>query len=226
MQFLVSAVDESTREPIPSFSLQMDPQDNQSGGEVSGSGVLRASLSGGRYAMLVSAKGYLTEVLEGIEIPGKATGGGYSTYPINDVDTFVGTTIGLRISLRKIDPTINRKTRRRPFLSDTVFYEITSPTPEIVGGSGSLMNRIRRGASSIVYGGDKVVLAKSWFTAYIDKGGRVVRVDVENKGRHDVDQLITRALYETKFSPGQILGKPVNSKIMIPFEFTLRGQKK
>ncbi len=227
VQFLVTARDERTREPIQSFSIQMDPQDDRgNGGMVSGSGVLRASVSGGRYALLVSAKGYLTEVLEGIDIPGRSTGGGYSTYPINDVETFSGFTIGLNVSLRKLDPNANRKTRRRPFLSDTTFYDITSPAPELVGGSSSLLNRIRRGSASVVSGTDTVVIAKTWFYVYIDKTGRVVRVEVTNKGRRDVDDLITHALFETKFSPGQILGKPVNSKIMIPFELTLKATRK
>jgi hypothetical protein len=227
VQFLVTARDELTREPIQDFSLQLDPQDDQSsGGSVSGSGVLRASISGGRYAMLVSAKGYLTEVLEGIDIPGQSTGGTFSNYPINEVEPFSGITIGLNVSLRKLNPAVNRKTRRRPFLSDTAFYDITSPAPELRGGSSSLLTRIRKGSASLLGGGDSIVIAKSWFTAFIDKTGRVVQVKAMNRGRRDVDQLISDALYQTKFTPGQILGKPVNSKIMIPFELTLKPPKK
>jgi hypothetical protein len=227
VQFLVTARDESTREPIANFSLQADPQDNQSnGGVVSGSGILRVSLSGGRFALLVSAKGYLTEVLEGIDIAGKRTGGGVSTYPINDLDTFSGTTIGLNISLRRLDPNINRKTRRRPFLSDTTFHDITSPAPELVGGSTPLLNRIRNASSSILSGSDSAIAAKTWCTVYINKMGNVVRVEIGNKGRYDVDKLIIDALYQTRFSPGKILGKPVNSKIMIPLELTLKAPKR
>jgi len=227
VQFLVTARDEDTRQPIPSFSLQADPQDDQSGGgSVTGSGVLRVGLTGGKYALLISAPGYLMEVLEGVEIPGKHTWGVYSTYPGGHIDVFSGTTIGLDVSLRHLDLKSARKTRRRPFLSDTTFYEITSPPPQLVGGTSALIRKVRSAVQPVLRVNRDDIKVASFYIAYIDKKGNVVRVAIQQKGRYDIDALIIDAISHSKFSPGQILGNPVNSKIMIPFDLTLKAARK
>jgi hypothetical protein len=165
------------------------------------------------------------EVIEGLEIPGEHTGGTYSSYPITGIDVFYGTTIGLDVSLRHLDPKSARKTRRRSFLSDTTFYNITSPAPQLIGGTASLLKRIRVEVQPLLNASESEIRATPFCIAYIDKKGNVVRVEIENKGRYDIDRLISEAISRSKFSPGQILGKPVNAKIIIPFDLTLRKPK-
>ena len=192
-----------------------------SSGSFWGDGICRIALGKGIYRLRVVADGYKTEIRENVEVKRGTPGSLISGCGHEEPQGFVGTTVILGFLLKPIGGR-GSSDETRQFLSDTTFYSWPEVPPELKGGIESLKKRIdlsqyrtpneskekRRGIPVFAH-------------VFIDKTGKVVRVNLQGEIQAAVREIITNAIYASPFIAAKILDTPVCSQVYIPFDLGL-----
>ncbi len=98
------------------------------------------------------------------------------------------------------------------------FFQVVEQLPEIIGGMAAIQKEIvypeiakRAGVEGTVH-----------VTAFIDKKGNVVKVELLKGIGAGCDEEAKKAVMKAKFKPARQRGKPVNVRIGIPVKFKLQ----
>jgi hypothetical protein len=192
-----------------------------SSGSFWGDGICRIALGKGIYRLRVVADGYKTEIRENVEIKTGTPGSLVSGCGHEDPQGFVVTTVIVGFM---IEPTGGRRLsdQTRQFLSDTTFYSWPEVPPEPKGGMESLKKRIDLSQYRTVNESKEKRRGIPVFAhVFIDKTGKVVRVNLQGEMQSAVRDIIANAIYAAPFIPAKILDAPVCSQVYIPFDLGL-----
>jgi hypothetical protein len=192
-----------------------------SSGSFWGDGICRIGLGKGTYRLRVVSDGYKTDVRENVEVKNGIPGSLISGCGGEEPQGFVGTTLIMSFLL---EPNNGRRLsdRTRPFLSDTTFYSWPEVPPEPKGGMDALRKRIDLSSYRTTIGSKEKQRAIPVFAhVFIDKTGKVVRVNLQGEIQAAVREIITNAIYASPFIAAKILDSPVCSQVYIPFDLGL-----
>jgi hypothetical protein len=192
-----------------------------SSGSFWGDGIGRIALGKGTYRLRVVADGYKTEIRENIEIKNGLPGVLLVGCGGEEPQGFDGTTLIVSFSL---EPLGGRRLsdHTRPFLSDTTFYSWPEAPPVPKGGMTSLKKRIDLSQYRTPSEPHNKPRGIPVFAhVFIDKTGKVVRVNMQGEIQAAVREIITNAIYASPFIAAKILDTPVCSQVYIPFDLGL-----
>lgn len=102
---------------------------------------------------------------------------------------------------------------------DTFFLAVEE-MPQIIGGIGSIQERLRYPELARRAGVEGVV----YVFAFIDEEGEVVRTEVVNDPGAGLGEAAAAAVALAKFKPGKQRGQPVPVRVSIPIHFRLTRQ--
>jgi len=102
---------------------------------------------------------------------------------------------------------------------DTFFLAVEE-MPQIIGGIGSIQERLRYPELAKRAGVEGVV----YVYAFIDEEGQVVRTEIVNDPGAGLGEAAATAVSLAKFKPGKQRGQPVPVRVSIPIHFRLARQ--
>jgi TonB family protein len=98
------------------------------------------------------------------------------------------------------------------------FFEVAEQMPEPVGGLAAILSNVQYPQRAIRAGIEGTV----YIQAYIDSRGVVQSTEVVRGIGGGCDEAAARAVESVRFSPGMQRGTPVDVRMMIPVNFSLR----
>lgn len=227
-QFIVVVRDARTRQVLPNPRIDVERVKGNSEKGISssasfwGDGICLVKLGKGNYRLRAVADGYVTQTITNIQISDGTQGSGVSGCAGSEPQGFNGTTMILGILLEPVDGR-RGSDQVRTFLSDTTFYYQPEVAPEPQGGMEMLKKKIdlspHRSKPSPA---QKSRSLNVYAHVFIERDGRVVKVDVSGEAREEIRGAISKAISETKFVPARILDTAVRSQVYIPFRLSIR----
>ncbi len=224
-QFIVIIRNAQTRQLVPDARVDLESVSENSSREVTGSAsswwgeaIGGITLGKGTYRMKIVADGYITQVIEDFRVTAGESGSGVWRCGQAQPQGFIGRTIVLGIYLEPKSLT-SPLVMTRPLLSDTTYYTQPDVRPGPKGGMQALKKKIDLSSFHMNFKTYQNRRRAPLFArTYIDATGRVVKVDMDRDVKKEVEELISKAIYSTRFTPAAMLGKAVCSQANIPFE--------
>jgi len=102
-------------------------------------------------------------------------------------------------------------------LEDESYFAVVEDLPKIQGGLQAIQDKVVYPEFAVRAGIEGTV----HLLVYIDKKGRVTKVEVLKGIGAGCDEAAIEAVKKVKFTPGKQRGKPVNVKMSIPIRFKL-----